>query len=99
MELLSGEFGWRPGLNPIFKQVALHPRSLIVTCQLDRWSSCSKEAQMAVVTRFERQNIQRAKRHPTKTECSGGVSRTYQFTVESARELLDALCKAFPGLR
>ena len=78
---------------------------------------------MAVVTRFERQNIQRAKRHPTETECSwavfddggqrylqiqssgskerqtGGVSQTYPFTAESARELLDVLRKAFPELR
>jgi len=77
---------------------------------------------MAVVTGFERQNIQRARRHPTETECewavfddggrrylqiqslgsrerqTGGVSQTYQFTAESARELLDVLRKAFPGL-
>jgi len=77
---------------------------------------------MAVVTGFERQNIQRAKRHPTETECewsifddsgerylqiqssgskdrqTGGVSQTYQFTAESARELMDVLRKAFPGI-
>jgi len=29
---------------------------------------------------------------------TGGVSQTYQFTAESARELLDVLRKAFPGL-
>lgn len=74
------------------------------------------------MTGFERQNIQRARRHPTETECewavfddggqrylqiqssgskerqTGGVSQTYQFTAESARELLDVLRKAFPGL-
>ena len=43
---------------------------------------------MAVVTRFERQKRQ-----------TGGVSQTYPFTAESARELLDVLRKAFPELR
>jgi hypothetical protein len=28
---------------------------------------------MAVVTGFERQNIQRAKRHPTETVCEGAI--------------------------
>jgi len=78
---------------------------------------------MAVVTGFDRQNIQRAKRHPTETECqwaifedagrqylqiqstgsserktTGGVTQTYQFTRESAGELLRILRVAFPDL-